>query len=143
MAKKKKVVDMKYYTLMGIESNATPEEIKKAYRRKALQLHPDKCGQDPSAQEKFTIMKHAYDTLSDPQKREVYDTMGEDGVKLMEDFSSLNPEEFSNLFLKSLLMSGSKGKLVVLGIFFVTCGFLLSIPSTFYVLRSFERCNLI
>lgn len=48
---KKKVASMVYYDLLGIESDATPEQIKKAYRRKALQLHPDKCGNTPEAQD--------------------------------------------------------------------------------------------
>jgi curved DNA-binding protein CbpA len=48
---KKKVASMVYYDLMGIESDATPEQIKKAYRRKALQLHPDKRGNTPESQE--------------------------------------------------------------------------------------------
>uniref|UniRef100_M4BET0 J domain-containing protein n=1 Tax=Hyaloperonospora arabidopsidis (strain Emoy2) TaxID=559515 RepID=M4BET0_HYAAE len=69
----KKVASMVYYDLMGIEADATPEQIKKAYRRKALQLHPDKRGNTPESQEEFTRMKQAYDVLSDLQKREVYD----------------------------------------------------------------------
>lgn len=48
---KKKVASMVYYDLMGIEADATPEQIKKAYRRKALQLHPDKRGNTPESQE--------------------------------------------------------------------------------------------
>lgn len=48
---KKKVASMVYYDLLGIEADATPEQIKKAYRRKALQLHPDKRGNTPEAQD--------------------------------------------------------------------------------------------
>lgn len=48
---KKKVASTAYYDLMGIEPDATPEQIRKAYRKKALQLHPDKRGNTPEAQE--------------------------------------------------------------------------------------------
>lgn len=51
MAPKKKVASTAYYELMGIEADATPEAIRKAYRKKALQLHPDKRGNTPEAQE--------------------------------------------------------------------------------------------
>lgn len=47
----KKIVDRSYYDLMGVDPAATDEEIKRAYRRKALQLHPDKRGNSPEAQE--------------------------------------------------------------------------------------------
>lgn len=70
---KKKVAHTLYYELLGIETDATPEQIKKAYRKKALQLHPDKRGNTKEAQDEFTRMKQAYDVLSDPQKKEVYD----------------------------------------------------------------------
>jgi curved DNA-binding protein CbpA len=70
---KKKVKSMVYYDLLGVAPDATPEQLKKAYRKKALQLHPDKRGNTPEAQDEFTRMKQAYDVLNDPQKREIYD----------------------------------------------------------------------
>ena len=54
---------------MGIDKNATPQEILKAYRKLVIKLHPDK-GDDP---EKFKEMQNAYEVLSDPKKREIYD----------------------------------------------------------------------
>ena len=62
---------------MGIDKNATPQEIRKAYRKLAIKLHPDKGG-DP---EKFKEMQNAYEVLSDPKKREIYDKYGEEGLK--------------------------------------------------------------
>jgi len=70
-----------YYELLGVEKNAEDKDLKKAYRKKALQLHPDKQGGDG---EPFKKMKYAYDVLTDPKKRKAYDQYGEAGVKMME-----------------------------------------------------------
>ena len=74
---KKEVDNKRYYDLLGVQKNATFDEIKKAYRKKALKEHPDKGG-DP---EKFKEVTMAYECLSDKDKRELYDTHGEEGVK--------------------------------------------------------------
>ncbi|KAL4117881.1 hypothetical protein PRIC2_010210 [Phytophthora ramorum] len=132
---KRKVSSMVYYELMGIESDATPEQIKKAYRRKALQLHPDKRGNTPESQEEFTRMKQAYDVLSDPQKREVYDQVGEDGIKLMEDYSNMSPEEMSTLLFRSMGAFGAKGKCVLILLVSLLFAFFLLIP-IFWCLRA-------
>lgn len=63
-----------YYEVLGVSSNATADEIKKAYRKKARQLHPDYAGAD--SEEAFKELSVAYDVLSDPQKREQYDLGG-------------------------------------------------------------------
>lgn len=63
----KKALRKDYYKIMGVEKTATPDEIKKAYRRMAVKLHPDKNPGDPHAEEKFKDMQEAYETLSDPQ----------------------------------------------------------------------------
>ncbi len=65
-----------YYEVLGVARNATPDEIKKAYRKKAIQYHPDKNPGDKEAEEKFKEAAEAYDVLSDAQKRAKYDQFG-------------------------------------------------------------------
>lgn len=66
----------KFYTLLGIEKGASESDIKKAFRRQAMQHHPDKGG-DP---EKFKEISKAYEVLSDAEKRAIYDEQGEEGL---------------------------------------------------------------
>ena len=61
-----------HYEVLGLERTATPEEIKKAYRRLARELHPD-VNPSADAAERFKLVTHAYDVLSDPDQRERYD----------------------------------------------------------------------
>jgi len=70
-----------YYEILGVSRNATQEEIKKAYRQKALQYHPDRNPGDKEAEEKFKEAAEAYEVLSDPEKRARYDKFGHAGVK--------------------------------------------------------------
>jgi curved DNA-binding protein len=66
-----------YYQVLGVSRDATPEEIKKAYRKLALKYHPDKAkGDKQAAEEKFKQISEAYAVLSDPQKRAEYDQFG-------------------------------------------------------------------
>lgn len=67
-----------YYKILGIPKGSNEEEIKKAYRRMALRFHPDK-NKDANAEEKFKEIAEAYEVLSDPKKRVVYDQLGEEG----------------------------------------------------------------
>ena len=69
-----------YYEVLGVEKNASADEIKKAYRKKAIQFHPDKNPGDKQAEENFKEAAEAYDVLSDPQKRQRYDKFGHAGV---------------------------------------------------------------
>ncbi|MDR1332219.1 MAG: molecular chaperone DnaJ [Tannerella sp.] len=69
-----------YYEVLGVSKSASPDEIKKAYRQKAIQYHPDKNPGDKEAEEKFKEAAEAYDVLSDEQKRSRYDQFGHAGA---------------------------------------------------------------
>jgi molecular chaperone DnaJ len=68
-----------YYALLGVSREASPEEIKRAYRRLARELHPDANHGDPTTEARFKEVALAYETLSDPQRRQQYDMFGAGG----------------------------------------------------------------
>ncbi len=70
-----------FYATLGVERNASDEEIKKAYRKLAMQWHPDRNNGSKEAEEKFKAITEAYDVLRDPQKRAVFDRYGEAGLR--------------------------------------------------------------
>ena len=65
-----------YYSILGVSRDATPEQLKKAYRTLALKYHPDRNPDDKEAEEKFKDVNNAYQVLSDPQQRARYDQLG-------------------------------------------------------------------
>ncbi|KAF6169994.1 hypothetical protein GIB67_034386 [Kingdonia uniflora] len=73
----KKSDSSRYYEVLGVSKSASQDDLKKAYRKAAIKNHPDKGG-DP---EKFKELAQAYEVLSDPEKREIYDQYGEDALK--------------------------------------------------------------
>ena len=75
------MVKRDYYEILGLIRNASEEEIKKAYRQMALNYHPDRNPGDKGAEEKFKEAAEAYDVLRDPNKREIYDFYGHEGLK--------------------------------------------------------------
>ena len=69
-----------YYEILGIDKNANATEIKKAFRKKAMELHPDKNAGDKESEEKFKEVNEAYEILSDESKKDKYDRFGHAGV---------------------------------------------------------------
>jgi len=69
-----------YYSILGVSKSATDDELKKAYRKLALKYHPDK-NKAPEAEEKFKLIAEAYEVLSDKKRRNIYDQVGEEGLK--------------------------------------------------------------
>jgi molecular chaperone DnaJ len=70
-----------YYEVLGVDRSADERTLKKAYRKLALEYHPDRNQGNQDAEERFKLCAEAYDVLSDPQKRQVYDRYGHDGLK--------------------------------------------------------------
>jgi DnaJ family protein A protein 2 len=77
----KKPKETKLYDVLGVAPGASEAEIKKAYRLKARQYHPDRNPDDPTLEEKFKEVSYAHEVLSDPEKRKTYDRYGEEGLK--------------------------------------------------------------
>ncbi len=99
-----------YYEVLEVAKDATAEEIKKAYRKKALQYHPDRNPGDKGAEEKFKEAAEAYGVLSDPDKRARYDRFGHAGVS-GQDFSGASMNDIFSQFGDILgdILGGSFG----------------------------------
>ncbi|CEL99775.1 unnamed protein product [Vitrella brassicaformis CCMP3155] len=87
-----------YYRILGVSRKATDDEMKKAYREKSKQLHPDKNPDDPKAQEKFMDLANAYEVLSDSEKRQIYDRYGEEGLKQQQQHGGGGGQGFQDPF---------------------------------------------
>jgi molecular chaperone DnaJ len=70
-----------YYEVLGVSRSASEQEIKKSFRRLARELHPDVNTDDPHAEERFKEAAEAYEVLSDPERREIYDRYGHEGLR--------------------------------------------------------------
>jgi molecular chaperone DnaJ len=92
-----------YYEILSVERTADAEEIKRAYRRLAMKHHPDRNPGDAEAEVRFKEAAEAYEVLSEPQKRELYDRYGHEGLRARggpatHDFSRMNVEDIFSMF---------------------------------------------
>ncbi len=99
--------------MLGLERDASPDEIKRAYKKQSLKMHPDKLAQrgltvTPEDQAKFQRMKEAYECLRDPHKKETYDAIGSKGLKWIEDPMSMDPQELATNFVNASILDRSK-----------------------------------
>lgn len=85
-----------FYSILGVPQSASQHQIKKAYRKLAKELHPDKNTEDPNASQKFQDLGAAYEVLSDNEKREMYDRCGEECLK--KDRMMNNADPFASFF---------------------------------------------
>jgi len=98
------------YASLGLQRTCTGEEVRRKYRQLALRTHPDKNPDDPEAAAKFREINHAYEILSDDEKREIYDTYGSFGVFILDQFG-----DNAKLYLR-LTNPFTKALFIVIGI---------------------------
>lgn len=91
-----------YYKILGVNRNATAEEIKKAYRKLAIEYHPDKHPNNKQAEERFKLIVEAYQVLGDPNKRRRYDLLGAN-------WEQFSPPSFENFNFQDILNGVKEG----------------------------------
>src|SRR3954464_3100980 len=92
-----------FYNTLGVAHGASDEDIKKAYRKLAIQFHPDRSNGAKEAEEKFKEITEAYDVLRDPNKRAMYDRYGEAGLRGgAGGFHHVDLSEALNIFMRDL-----------------------------------------
>ena len=99
--------NLRYYQALGLHrTDATPEEVKRAYKRLSLKYHPDRNRDDPAATSKFQEIATAYGVLSSPRKRQIYDAYGDQGLKMYESYMSFadSDDEGSKMPLQPVTM---------------------------------------
>lgn len=89
-----------YYEVLGINRDASPDEIKRAFRKAAMMYHPDRGGGDPDSEAKFKEASEAYEVLSDAERRGRYDRFGHAGLSgtAGHDFSRMRPDDIFSIF---------------------------------------------
>ena len=91
----------KYYNLLNVTENATADEIKKAYRKLAMEYHPDRNPDDKKAEDKFKEITEAYSVLSNPEQRKKYDTMGDSQYQNMKQGFGGSGGSYEDIFRNS------------------------------------------
>lgn len=88
-----------YYSVLGVSKGASSDELKKAYRRKARELHPDQNKDNPRAEAQFKVVNEAYDVLKDPKKKQLYDQFGHEAFNASGGGAGFaHPGEFTSAF---------------------------------------------
>ncbi|MEK6702683.1 MAG: molecular chaperone DnaJ [Planctomycetota bacterium] len=103
-----------YYEILSIEKTADGEEIKRSYRRLAMKYHPDRNPGDAEAEKNFKEAAAAYEVLSDPQKKQIYDQYGHEGLRgagnAGHDFNRMNVEDIFSMFGDLFGGGGGRGR---------------------------------
>ncbi|MBL9141696.1 MAG: molecular chaperone DnaJ, partial [Phycisphaerae bacterium] len=101
-----------YYEILGIARDANGDELKRAYRRLAMKWHPDQNPGNAEAEAKFKLCAEAYEVLSDPERRSVYDQYGHAGLRQRpaHDFRSMDPQDIFSMFADIFGGQGGGGR---------------------------------